>query len=116
MDLLQQLALANYLWKQQSGSGPAASGDASAATEAAGAGSDGSSGAGKLLLATVVMQAGQRVFDEVYCHREIDAARDTAIAGIVEYVRKNPKASQADLARVVATHVQTFSNNIRSFV
>ncbi|XP_072031620.1 uncharacterized protein [Amphiura filiformis] len=57
-----------------------------------------------------------RVWYEVYRRvsdqDEIEAARAQCILAIAEYVKKNPKASQEEVAKEVGKHIQEFAAKV----
>lgn len=59
-----------------------------------------------------------RVFAEVYNRlskqREIDEARSAVIFAICDYIKKNPRASQQEQAKVIKRHIEQFAATVEA--
>lgn len=59
---------------------------------------------------------GARVAYELYtrisANSSIEVFQNQCIAGIVDYIKKNPRASEAELTKEVEKHVKIFKENI----
>ena len=44
--------------------------------------------------------------------REVEALRTHTIAGIVKYMKDNPKAKKVDLQKEIARQITVFANNV----
>ncbi|XP_033624411.1 uncharacterized protein LOC117287903 [Asterias rubens] len=52
------------------------------------------------------------MYQRISCTDEIDAAKVQTIMAIVDYVKKNPRASQDEMAKEIEKHVQLFVEKI----